>query len=99
MIKPESDRNQMTFFSTYEEQLNKKHPLYALANTIDWQKFNNAFAKLYHGSMGRPAKSIRLMVGLLLLKHIRNISDESAVEQWQENTYYQYFCGETKFVT
>lgn len=49
--------------------------------------------------MGRPAKPIRLMVGLILLKHIRNISDESVVEQWQENSYYQYFCGERAFVT
>ena len=98
MIKPESDRNQLTIFLTFEEQLNKKHPLYVLANKIDWSKFNNAFTKLYHGSMGRPAKSIRLMVGLILLKHIRNISDESVVEQWQENSYYQYFCGEIKFV-
>jgi len=38
------------------------------------------------------------MVGLLMLKHIRNISDESVVEQWSENNYYQYFCGETSFV-
>jgi len=99
MIKPEPDRNQLTFFSTFEEQLNKKHPLYALTNEIDWSKFDEAFTKLYHGSIGRPAKSIRLMVGLILLKHIRNISDESVVEQWQENSYYQYFCGETKFVS
>jgi IS5 family transposase len=91
MIKPESDRNQMTIFSTFEEQLNKRHPLYVLANIIDWSKFNEAFTKHYDGSMGRPAKSIRLMVGLILLKHIRNISDESVVEQWQENSYYQYF--------
>lgn len=38
------------------------------------------------------------MVGLLILKHLRNISDESVVEQWSENIYYQYFCGETSFV-
>jgi IS5 family transposase len=37
------------------------------------------------------------MVGLLILKHVRNISDESVVEQWQENVYYQYFCGEKVF--
>ncbi|MGY4384648.1 hypothetical protein ACVWYN_001674 [Pedobacter sp. UYP24] len=47
---------------------------------------------------GRPAKPIRLMVGLLILKHIRNISDESVVEQWSENLYYQYFCGFQEFV-
>ena len=99
MIKQESDRNQLTIFSTFEEQLNKKHPIYALANIINWTKFNEMFAKHYHGSMGRPAKLIRLMVGLILLKHIRNISDESVIEQWQENSYYQYFCGETKFIT
>jgi IS5 family transposase len=33
------------------------------------------------------------MVGLLMLKHLRNVSDESIVEQWSENVYYQYFCG------
>jgi IS5 family transposase len=38
------------------------------------------------------------MVGLLILKHIRNVSDESVVEQWAENSYYQYFCGEKSFV-
>jgi hypothetical protein len=32
---------------------------------------------------GHPAKSICLMVGLILLRHLRNISDESVVEQWQ----------------
>lgn len=37
------------------------------------------------------------MVGLLILKHLRNISDESVVEQWSENNYYQFFCGESVF--
>jgi IS5 family transposase len=49
--------------------------------------------------MGAPAKPIRLMVGLLILKHIRNLSDESVVEQWSENAYYQYFCGEKYFAS
>lgn len=34
----------------------------------------------------------------MILKHLRNISDESVVEQWSENAYYQYFCGEESFV-
>ncbi|MBK8328624.1 MAG: transposase [Bacteroidetes bacterium] len=44
--------------------------------------------------MGKPAKPIRLMVSLLILKQLRNLSDESIVEQWSENVYYQYFSGE-----
>ena len=39
------------------------------------------------------------MVGLLILKHERNVSDESVVEQWQDNIYYQYFCGEQSIQT
>lgn len=47
--------------------------------------------------MGRRAKPIRLMCGLLILKHVRNLSDESVEEQWSENAYYQYFCGMLEF--
>ena len=97
MIKPKSDNNQLTFCSTFEEQLDKKHPLYVLSNKINWKIFEDCFKKYYHETMGSPAKPIRMMVGLILLKHLRNISDESVVEQWSENSYYQYFCGETKF--
>jgi len=38
------------------------------------------------------------MTGLLILKHLRNVSDENIVEQWSENNYYQYFCGGLNFV-
>lgn len=37
------------------------------------------------------------MVALIMLKYIRNLSDESVVEQWSENSYYQYFSGEQTF--
>jgi IS5 family transposase len=47
--------------------------------------------------MGAPSKPIRLMVSLLILKYVRNLSDESVVEQWSENIYYQYFSGEQYF--
>ncbi len=38
------------------------------------------------------------MCGLLILKHLSNLSDESVVEHRSENAYYQYFCGEHEFV-
>ncbi len=88
--------SQLGFYSTFEEQLSHRHPLYILANQLRWDIFEEAFSKLY-SEEGRPAKPIRLMVSLLILKHIRNISDESVVEQWSENCYYQYFSGEKVF--
>jgi IS5 family transposase len=37
------------------------------------------------------------MVGLQLLKHTCNVSDEEVVASWVENPYWQYFCGEQYF--
>ena len=96
MLSELSPKTQLGFYSTFEEQLSHIHPLYVLANKINWKIFEEAFSKLY-SDQGRPAKSIRLMVSLLMLKHIRNISDESVVEQWFENIYYQYFSGEKSY--
>jgi len=86
-------------FSSLEDTLNQRHPLYKLSNKIDWRLFEESFLSFYSSKeVGRPAKPIRLMCGLIILKHIRNLSDESIVEQWSENNYYQYFCGATKFI-
>lgn len=91
--------NQSSLFFNFEDTLNQNHPLFILAKKIHWDVFEEAFLPLYSQDKGRPAKPIRLMVGLLMLKHIRNVSDESVVEQWSENIYYQYFCGENSFVS
>jgi len=96
MLAKKQSTTQLGFYSTFEEQLSHQHPLYILANKIQWDIFEKAFAELY-SEEGRPAKPIRLMVSLLMLKHIRNISDESVVEQWFENIYYQYFSGEKSY--
>jgi len=42
---------------------------------------------------GRPRLPIRLMVALLYLKHAYNESDESLVERWSQDVYFQYFSG------
>jgi IS5 family transposase len=46
---------------------------------------------------GRPAKPIRLMASLLILKQLHNLSDEETIAHWQENAYWQYFSGEDAF--
>ena len=86
-----------SLFSSLSDMLNQSHPLYQLADKIDWEKFETAFQPLYCQDNGRPGKPIRLMCGMLILKHLRNLSDESLVEQWSENAYYQYFCGMQEF--
>lgn len=79
-----------------EELVNPRHPLYKLSKRIPWDDIEKHFSDLYHQS-GRPAKPIRLMVSLLILKQLYNLSDELIVERWVENPYYQFFSGETVF--
>lgn len=97
MLNKPGNKSQLGFYSSFEEQLSHRHPLYILAGKINWQLFEDSFSPLYHSQTGRPAKPIRLMVSLLILKHVRNLSDESVVAQWAENSYYQYFSGEKMF--
>ena len=47
------------------------HPLMKLSEQIPWEIFEEHFGKLYCPDNGRPGLPIRMMVGLLLLKHAR----------------------------
>ena len=46
---------------------------------------------------GRPRLPMRLMVALLYLKHAYNESDESLVERWAQDVYFQFFSGQVYF--
>lgn len=78
------------------EMLNPQDTLFQLTNKIDWAELEKEFAK-YYINFGRPAKPIRLMVSLLILKQLYNLGDETVVERWVQNPYYQYFSGEKDF--
>ncbi len=67
-----------------------------LAKRIPWEYFDAEFSQHY-AHTGRPAKPICLMVGLSILKHLENLSDERVVQLWVQNPYYQAFCGEVEF--
>ena len=92
--KPRRKSSQLELFQAqFEQLLNHDHPLFVLANQMDWDRFDAALAECYCEEIGAPAKSIRLLVGLHYLKHAFNESDESLLDRWVENPYWQYFCG------
>jgi len=62
------------------QQLDQTDPLLQLSTIIPWQDFQTEFKKFYKNG-GAPAKPIRLMVGLLILKQLNNLSDETLVVQ------------------
>ena len=91
-LQPESSQRQL-FQAHFDQVLDFRHPLVLLADKIDWNRFQLALADCYSPDLGAPALAVRLMVGLLYLKHAFDLSDESLLERWVENPYWQYFCG------
>lgn len=78
------------------DQLDPKDALLLLGNAIQWEQFENEFAPLY-ADCGRPAKPIRLMVGLLMLKQLENLSHKRVVAEGRRHPYFQVFCGMKNF--
>jgi transposase, IS5 family len=93
-MKPKVATPQCELFGArLSELLNPEHPLYVLAERLDWSQFEAAIDACYAEELGRPGVNTRLMVGLVYLKHAFDESDESVVARWVENPYWQFFCG------
>ena len=84
------------FRSRLDNIINLRHELVILAGKIDWDHLDEQVAP-YFSHDGRPALPTRFMVGLLLLKHTFNLSDEGVCERWVCDPYFQYFTGEEFF--
>jgi len=99
MVGKQDKAPQLSIFDTpLERFINLEHELCILSGQIDWDLIEQEFS-VYYSEIGRPSVPIRRMIGLLLLKHIYNLSDEAIVDRWIENPYWQYFSGEKVFQT
>jgi IS5 family transposase len=92
MTPKRTDSQRSLFSFPLEKILDPDHPLVVLAERMDWSQFDDLVSECY-SKEGRPGCTTRLMIGLLYLKHAFNESDESVVERWVENPYWQFFCG------
>lgn len=81
-----------------EDILDKTHALYQLANKLNWAYLIEQLGPYYSEGAGRPEIPIRVVAGLHYLKYLEGESDESVVEKFRENPYWQYFCGLETFV-
>jgi len=93
-MKPETPDNHPDLFRSQLSQILKmSHPLCRLAKQINWTRIEDKIDVVYGAGCGHPALPTRLLAGLHYLKYTFNESDESVVERWVENPYWQYFCG------
>ena len=80
-----------------ESIIDPRHELVKLAGKVGWSGLQEDLSVYYCPDNGRPGGSIRLMAGLQMLKDMKGLSDEEVCAVWQENPYFQHFCGEEFF--
>ena len=97
MSKPRDERHKDLFRPALEEIIDPSHALVRLAGEIDWAFLDGRFGSVCRAGPGQPPLPTRLVAGLLILKHMHDLSDEVLCARWLENPYYQYFCGEESF--
>jgi len=83
-VKPRDTDTSATddlFRSRLDQMINMRHELAQLADRIDWPHLDEQLSPFY-ATAGRPAIPSRLMVGLHLLKHMYQLSDEAVCARW-----------------
>lgn len=82
------------FMDELTKELNPKKPIYKLRQLMDYAEIRQIAAKYYKDkNTGRPKHEGQIMVCLLILQALHNTTDEDTVENFEENLYWQYFCG------
>jgi transposase, IS5 family len=79
-----------------DQIIDLEHELVRLGREVAWGWIDEEIAPLF-SDKGRPGLPTRFAVGLLLLKHIYNLSDEQVCDRWVYDPYFQFFTGEEFF--
>ena len=77
--------------------LDKTNRWVRLAEKIPWDEFAKIYSKALCEDFGRPALDARIVIGALIIKHRKGLSDEETIEEIKENAYLQYFLGYEEF--
>jgi IS5 family transposase len=85
------------FETPFEKGLDSTNRWIILADQLPWAKLAKIYTKGLCKKMGRPAKSTRIAVGSMVIKHKLRLSDEETIRTIQENVYHQFFLGFKKF--
>lgn len=80
-------------------KLNPDNRWLKIAELIPWDELEDEYEGHFSEGKGRPALDGRLVLGAMLLRHMRNVSDEEIELQIQESPYLQAFCGFEEFQT
>lgn len=66
---------------------------------LPWDELESAYRKYFDDSKQSVIKKGRLIIDLLVGQMIVEMSDREIVGYFHENPYFQYFCGQSTFVS
>ena len=86
---PAAERKLSLFKTPFEQQLSPDNRWVRMAALVPWDDLARIFARSMDEQQGRPSVDLRTVLGVLLVKHIEDLSDRRAIEYVQENIYAQ----------
>jgi len=75
------------------KRLNPNNRWIKLAKIVPWDELSKVYFKKMSHKMGRKSISPRIILGTVIIKHMKSLSDEDTIEEIRENPYMQYFLG------
>ena len=80
--------------------LDKNNQWVRMADNLPWDEIERMYLKrLNNHRLGAPNKPAQMVIGAMIVKHMKGLSDKATIEEIQENPYLQYLCGLRYFTT
>jgi hypothetical protein len=96
--KDRQTRNLFSEFLPFDGKLDPENRWLKIKALIPWESLEARYQG-YFSLRGRPSLDGRLVIGILLLKHMTGSSDDDIVRRVNENPYMQSFCWLERFAT
>jgi len=78
-------------------RLNPGNRWIKLARLLPWDDLSAIYSKKMSAKMGRKGIQPRIIIGAVIIKHMKSLSDEETIEEIRENPYMQYFLGFSEY--
>lgn len=85
------------FKMPFKAKLDDNNRWVILSKIVPWEDFSRLYYKNFKSNRGAPTKDARLVLGVIIIKHIMKADDRGVIEMIRENPYMQYFLGLAAF--